>query len=255
MKIGLLGTAGDKGASVPAELAEIVNSGTQLSLYPSRISIFAYTPAEFAIQQINYLDTGLRAAADGCDALAYVSVADYGISALRSAVSIPVIGSGEAALKFGRNIGSRFSIVTVWPTSTNFIHHDNLRRYGLLDSLASIRNVMDEEVISGSERPDAFIADMQAGNDRTCERIIAACKRAIDEDGAEFIILGCTCMSPIASRIAANCSVPVLNPFATAVKIAETMLTLGVAPQSPGVLRARDASLQMAKQMVAAAEG
>lgn len=255
MKIGLLGTAGDKGGSVPIELTNVVSQGTELALYPASISIFAYTPAEFAIQQINYMDAGMRAAADGCDVLVYVTVADYGIAALRSAVDIPVIGSGEAALKFGQQIGSRFSIVTVWPASTNFIHHNNLREHGLTGSLASIRNVMDEEVISGSERPDAFIADMQAGNDRTCDRIIAACRRAVEEDGAEFIILGCTCMSPIASRIAANCSVPVINPFATAVKLAETMVALGVAPKTPGVLKARDASLQLVAKMVDVAAG
>lgn len=101
MKIGLLGTAGDKGAPVPAELANVVDQGTHLALYSSRISIFAYTPVEFAIQQLNYLNTGLRAAADGCDAIVYVSMADYGIAALRSAVSVPVIGAGEAALKLG----------------------------------------------------------------------------------------------------------------------------------------------------------
>lgn len=252
MKIGLLGTAADSEGVVPNELIEVVDQGTELALYAAKISIFAYTPVEFAIQQLNYLETGLRAAADDCDALVYVSMADYGISALRSAVDIPVIGAGEATFKFGMNIGSRFSIVTVWPKSTNFIHHNTLREHGLSSRLVSIRNVMDEKIIASGERPDGFIAEMQSGNDQTFERILASCNSAIDDDGAEFIILGCTCMSPIAARVAAQSRVPVINPFATAVKTAESMLKLSVRPQEPVVLAARPASLELIAEMVKA---
>lgn len=114
---------------------------------------------------------------------------------------------------------------------------------------------MDEQIISGTERPDAFIADMQSGNDLTFQRIRASCQRAVEEDGAEFIILGCTCMSPIAARIAAQCAVPVINPFATAVKLAETMLKLGVAPGPRGVPAVRQSSLEIVRDMVAVASG
>lgn len=253
MKIGLIGAAGARGTEIPDELKAIVSPETELQLYPARISIFAYTPVEFAIQQINYLDTGLRAAADGCDALVYNTASDYGIAALRASVGIPVVGAGEAPLRFGASLGSRFSIVTVWPSSTNFMPLGVVREHGFANALASIRNVMDEHVIAGSERPDGFIASMQTGKDSTFDRIVEACNSAVDRDGAEYIILGCTCMSPIAARIAEQCKVPVLNPFATAIKMAESLLQLRVWKPKPGAAIPRPASLEMAAGMVTAA--
>ena len=58
------------------------------------------------------------------------------------------------------------------------------------------------------------------------DRIVAMCNRAIEEDGADTIMLGCTCMSPIAREIAARVKVPVLNPLTTGYKATEMALAL-----------------------------
>ncbi|WP_088651442.1 aspartate/glutamate racemase family protein [Marinibacterium profundimaris] len=223
MKIGLLGTAADRPGHVPPELAAVVHPDTQLEMYPVTAAIFAHTPVELAMQQVNYLEAGLRAARDGCDAIVCVSTADYAVAVLRETLDIPVIGAGEAALTFGRLLGTRFSIVTVWPGSTNFIHENNVRLHGVAANLASIRNVMEEDILQADTRPDAFISRMQSGDPDTFARIVASCRHAEAEDGAEYLILGCTCMSPIAADVARECTRAVVNPFATAVSVAETM--------------------------------
>ena len=54
------------------------------------------------------------------------------------------------------------------------------------------------------------------------------CDRAIAEDGADTIMLGCTCMSPAADAIAARVDAPVLNPLSTGYKATEMALSLGL---------------------------
>lgn len=87
MKIGLLSASR---AESPPHLMAAAGLRTRLKSYPVRIANFAYSPSEFLIQQVSFVEAGLRAPADGCDRIVYVSMADYGIEALRSLVDIPV---------------------------------------------------------------------------------------------------------------------------------------------------------------------
>lgn len=245
MKIAVLGSYGD---TVPPEVEAVLGEGVSVAFYKPRIPVFAFSPTEFVIQELSYLETGLRAAADGCDAIAYNSCSDYGIEALRAAVAIPVIGAGETMLTLAANFANRFSIVTVWPVSTNFMPLGQIKARGLDKRLASIRNVSAETIIEGDARPDAFIKGMQSGADGTLQRIIVECEAAIDEDGAELIVIGCTCMSPIADRIAAAVNVPVVNPLTSAIVQAESRLkSNGLPPRKP---TARAPSLALITKMV-----
>jgi allantoin racemase len=252
MKIGLIGAtqAAVAGLGAPAELAAIAAPGTVIQAYATRGAIFAHTPVEFALQQINYLDTALRAAADGCDALILNSFSDYGLAAIRAAVSIPVVGAAEATLRFAPTIGPRFSIVTVWPESTNYMPRALLREYGAEAACIRIRNAGAAEILAGDGRPDLFIAGMQHGQAAILQRILAECEAAAKEDGIDAILLGCTCMSPIAARIAAGTRLPVVNPMAVALKTAEmrAVLGLGASRREQGALR--PAALDLARRMV-----
>lgn len=252
MKIGLLTASGGPDTPVPPHLLSAVGPETQLANYPVRLATFAYSPAEFLIQEVNFVEAGLRAAADGCDRLVYVSVADYGIQALRALVDVPVIGAGEATYSGLAASGTAFSIVTVWPESTNFVHDDLTRRHGAAELRRNTHNISREAVIAGPDRPDAFIARMQAGEEATFDAVMAACHAASLQDNASTIVLGCTCMSPIAARIAAKAPLPVIDPFVAALKHAEAA---ELPMPSPTVTRARDGSAERLRRMLAAARG
>lgn len=60
----------------------------------------------------------------------------------------------------------------------------------------------------------AILAGSGRGGD-ILARVRASMARAA-ADGAEAILLGCTCMSPIAARLAERALVPVINPLAEA---------------------------------------
>ena len=69
---------------------------------------------------------------------------------------------------------------------------------------------------------------MQSGNQEIIERTLEQVARAVKEDGADTVILGCTCMATIAPMIAANSSVPILEPMRTGYAVTESLLRLGI---------------------------
>jgi allantoin racemase len=254
MKIGLVGAtqAAVAGLGAPAELAAIAAPGTEIAAFRTRMPIFAHSQVEFAMQALNHLDAALAAEAAGCDAVVINSMSDYGIAPIASALSIPVVGSAEAALRFIGTIGPRFSLVTVWPESTNFMPRAVLRDYGAEAACARIRNVGTEDILAGDAKPDRFVSELQHGRAAIIGRIVDACAAAAREDGVDAILLGCTCMSPIAARIAEQVAMPVVNPLAVALKVAEMQAVLGLSRGRRGQGARRAVALERVRAMVEA---
>ena len=59
-------------------------------------------------------EAGLRAEEEGYDAVVMDTVSDSGLYALRSRLSIPVLGPGLVSYAVAIMLGKRFSIVTMW---------------------------------------------------------------------------------------------------------------------------------------------
>lgn len=76
---------------------------------------------------------------------------------------------------------------------------------------------------------------MQQGEPDILHAVLAACDAAAGK-GAETVVLGCTCMSPIAGRIVQDAALPVIDPFVAALKFAETA---DLSPRDPRANRRR----------------
>jgi len=63
--------------------------------------------------------------------------------------------------------------------------------------------------------------------DRTLAAVAEEAQRAIKEDGAAVIVLGCTVMGPIADALAERLGVPVIEPGTAALKLAEAFAAPG----------------------------
>jgi len=59
-------------------------------------------------------------------------------------------------------------------------------------------------------------------------KLTAEAQRAIDEDGADVILLGSTTMHQAGDYMAANLPCPVINPGPVGIKIVETLVQLGL---------------------------
>nr|WP_140404511.1 aspartate/glutamate racemase family protein [Sphingomonas sp. CDS-1] len=214
-------------SAIRPELRADLPAGTILSAWPSRIGVFPSTPVERAMQDIGHMEAGLSAAEAGVDAVVIDSVADYGRDALRAALAIPVVGSGEAGLAAAA-VHGRFAIVTVWPRSMNFAAESLLHIHGHAESCLGIRNVGHEDVLGMIADPDGYLSRVNRAEASILDQVVTEIDAAIAE-GAEAIMLGCTCMSPMAAKVAVAVSVPVINPLAEAAKRAVVLARNGAA--------------------------
>lgn len=161
---------------------------------------------------------GLHAEEDGFAAVVVDTVSDSGVRALRSRLSIPVIGPGEAAFHMAMMLGKRFTILTMWPEWFP-LYEKTLTDYHLHDRCASLRSI--------NTRPD--VTELLAGKeDVIFAKLEAEAQAAIDQDGADVIVLGSTTMHQSAAHLAKRLPIPVINPGVVAWKQAELLVTLGL---------------------------
>ena len=66
------------------------------------------------LMDMSVFEAGLKAEEEGYDAVCIDTVSDSGMYALRSRLSIPVIGPGQAAMHTACMLGHRFSVITMW---------------------------------------------------------------------------------------------------------------------------------------------
>ena len=164
------------------------------------------------------LEAGIRAEQEGYAAICLNSMSDSGLAALRSRLSIPVTGPGRASFHLAADLGKRFSVVTMWPR-WRWIYDKLALETGLSGRLASVRDINvrpdTQELLSGKE--DSVFALLEA-----------ECRKAIDEDGADVIVLGSTTMHQSHRYLSERLEVPVLNPGLVAYKQCEMLLDLGL---------------------------
>lgn len=149
------------------------------------------------------------------DAVIIACFDDTGLDAARCVTDSPVVGIGEAAYHMASMLANKFSVVTTLARSVPALEH-NLARYGLATRCARVRS------------SEVAVLELEAGNDDAVARISAEITRAIDEDRAEAIVLGCAGMTDLADSLARQHGLPVLDGVACAVSLCESMVRLGL---------------------------
>ncbi len=164
------------------------------------------------------LDAGLSAEDEGFSAVCVNSMSDSGVSALRSRLTIPVLGTAAPTYHLASQLGRRFSIISMWDRWA-WLYDKVLTETGLSSRLASIRSI--------GVAPDT--AELLSGKEDTVfPLLLDAARRAIEEDGADVLVLGSTTMHQSHAFLQERVGVPVLNPGLVAFKTCETLLDLGL---------------------------
>jgi allantoin racemase len=83
------------------------------------------------------VDNALQAEADGFDAFVMGHFQDPGLYTARSALSIPVIGAGEATLHWAAQLGRRIALVTI-DACFEVWHYEQAERYALADRISHV---------------------------------------------------------------------------------------------------------------------
>ena len=206
----------NRAAQIPADL---LGPDTHVECVPVRNSgTLLDSQYEALIFDMYIVEAGLRAEEEGYDAVLMDTVSDSGLAALRSRLSIPVIGPGLVSYAVGIILGKRFSIVTMWD-KWRHLYEKNLDLYGLGAKCASIRAVNippDVEALFAGKEQEMFARLTEEG------------RKAIEEDGADVIHLGSTTMHQAGDYMAAHLPAPVINPGPVAIKLTESLVQLGL---------------------------
>jgi len=157
---------------------------------------------------------------EGAEAAIIACFDDTGLDAARSMASIPVIGICEAAVATASFIAQRFTVVTTMERSRLPVEA-LVQRYGM-GARAKVRAA--KVPVLSLEDPGS------TARNRICREI----ERALREDRAEAIVLGCAGMADLPQQLQAEFNIPVVDGVAAAVKQAESLVTLGLSTAKRG---------------------
>lgn len=159
--------------------------------------------------------------AAGADAHVIACFDDTGLDAARALANAPVVGIGEAGFHAATLLSHRFAVVTTLSRSVPVLEN-NLLRYGLERRCARVR-ATDVAVLE---------LDNPASNARA--KIGIEIARALDEDHAEAIVLGCAGMADLETRLRDTLDVPIVESVAAGVSLACTLTRLGLTTSKTG---------------------
>lgn len=150
---------------------------------------------------------------DGIDAYVIACFGDPGLFAARELAQGPVIGIAEAAMHAASVIAPSFSVVTTLARTTGMAWH-LAERYGMKRFCRSVRAT------------DVAVLDLDQPGSAARRLIVDECRRALEEDGADAIVLGCAGMADLARAIEDAVAAPVVEGVTAALKWAEALVSL-----------------------------
>jgi allantoin racemase len=157
---------------------------------------------------------------DGADGYVIACFGDPGLQAAREVASGPVLGIAEAAMHAASFLGRSFSVVTTLGR-TRGRAWDLVAQYGMS---AQCRNVRACEV---------GVLDLETNPD--ARAIVALeCRRAMEIDGADAVVLGCAGMAQMCADISAEVGVPIIDGVAAATVFVESLVRLGLQGRPDG---------------------
>jgi allantoin racemase len=149
----------------------------------------------------------------GVDAYVIACFGDPALYAARELARGPVIGIAEAAMHAASVIAPGFSVVTTLRRTCNMAWH-LAERYGMTRFCKNVRAT------------DVAVLELDEPGSAARQTIIDECRRALDEDGSDAIVLGCAGMAEFCREVEEAIGAPVVEGVTAAVKWAEALASL-----------------------------
>ncbi|MDP4109672.1 MAG: aspartate/glutamate racemase family protein [Bacillota bacterium] len=152
---------------------------------------------------------------ENVDAYIIACFGDPGLQAAREVTDKPVVGIAQSAMLLSKMISPNFSIVSVLDRAVK-VTADLVDAYGMGPFCKSIRT-------TGLSVLD-FSKDFQKGLKALEEQAV----KAVKEDKAECILLGCAGFVDFVQELNRKLSVPVIDGVVPAVKFAEALVEMHI---------------------------
>ncbi len=187
--------------------------GTEVHIASLPVERYGFSHIEFhtyeALAAVGIIRAVRAAALEGFDAVAIGCFYDTGLRESReisgdTIVTAPCIASCGIV----SNIANKFGIIIARRKSEVRMAH-NIREYGMEDRLTAFYSA------------DLTVDQLQEDHTRTAARLRAAARKAIEEDRAEALVLGCTMEIGFYEELQREFDVPVIDAAIAALKSAE----------------------------------
>jgi len=149
------------------------------------------------------------------DAVVLAGFGRVGVDALKEALTIPVVSIAESSMAMACLLGHRFTTLTMLQQFIPY-QQDLVRYYGFEAKCASVRaiNINVEACVTNREQ--------------ALRELTAQIRAIVSEDRAEVVILACAGLCGYDQALSALAGIPVLDPAVVGVKVAESLVSLGL---------------------------
>jgi allantoin racemase len=111
--------------------------------------------------------------------------------------------------------GRTFAVITTLSRTLGRAH-DLVRRYGFEDACVAMYAA------------DVPVLELEDAGSAAQEKIAELCERAVRDDGADTVVLGCAGMTDLCADLTKRTGVPVIDGVAAAVGLVSAMVRMGV---------------------------
>ncbi|WP_414902248.1 aspartate/glutamate racemase family protein [Sphingomonas flavalba] len=201
----------------PAELAGMIGADVTITVGGLDAGpVHLASQYEVALAVPDCCAKARQAEAAGVDAIVIDCMGDVGVAEIRENVRIPVLGPYQTSLAVASLLGQRCGIATMARQVVPVMYAE-ARRYGFADAIAALDAI------------DMSVAEMAADPEERDRRLADLCRRMVERDGADTIILGCTEMLGAETRLSATlralgADVAVVQPLVATIAVAAAML-------------------------------
>jgi allantoin racemase len=149
------------------------------------------------------------------DGLVLAGFGNVGIFALKEALDIPVVSIAEASMALACLLGHRFTTLTMLKQFIPY-QQDLVRLYGFEAKCASVRAI------------NINVEECAVNREQTLGELSEEIRTVVREDQSEVVILACAGLCGYEQELSKLAGIPVLDPVAVGVRMAEAIVGLGV---------------------------
>jgi allantoin racemase len=207
--------------NVSENVTELIANEARRAASPGTELMFATAPFGVA-----YIETRMEAVIGGyataClaaehqgeyDRLVVAAFGDPGLLGIKELLNVPVVGMTEAALASACLLGQRFSIIAI-SSRIKAWYRECVECSHLSTRLASIRSLNDQ------------LRDIGTVQEDHAESLKKLAKEAVEQDGADVIILAGAPLAGLARSLQGQLPVPAVDGVSSAVRHCESLIAL-----------------------------
>jgi allantoin racemase len=199
-----------------SQLQAVARDGTEVAVFSADSGVpYVESTYELHRTEVAVAEKVVEVADAGFDAVMGSAFLDNGLDAARELVDIPVVGPAKTTLYLAATLANRFAIVMA---AGDLGKHAWAR--------AKLAGVVDRVVAIPTL--DVTVAEFFRQPGRAADRTAEVGRAAIENHGAEAIVLGCGATTGLAASLTRRLGVPVLDPGLVALKHAEMQVDLGL---------------------------